>query len=216
MNSKVVRLDRALWPVRSLGYGSRAVVWFQGCSLACRDCCSPHTWPVDAGREQAVSDLVAWVFERARSARLDGVTISGGEPFDQPEALCELLAALRAWPDGIERDILVYSGYPWRKLNKDFPQIIELCDVVISEPFVARLPPAQLRGSSNQKFHRLTQLARVRYPDPTAPFDSRLDFHIEGESFQLIGIPDRNDIEMIYKRLEEQGVSLVDTLRVSS
>ena len=44
----------------------------------------------------------------------DGITISGGEPFDQPDALFELLARIRSQT---EADILVFTGYPWTKVS---------------------------------------------------------------------------------------------------
>jgi anaerobic ribonucleoside-triphosphate reductase activating protein len=76
----------------------------------------------------------------------DGATISGGEPFDQPDALLELLQGLRAAGN---LSVLVYSGYPYERLQDRHGPILSLVDVLISEPFeAAQAVIAPLRGSA--------------------------------------------------------------------
>jgi anaerobic ribonucleoside-triphosphate reductase activating protein len=62
----------------------------------------------------------------------DGITISGGEPFEQPEALIALLSALRK---RTSIDILVYSGYPIESLNLILSQSSGMIDALISDAF---------------------------------------------------------------------------------
>jgi anaerobic ribonucleoside-triphosphate reductase activating protein len=210
-----VDLDRLYWPVQSLGHGKRAAIWFQGCGIGCPGCCSPHTWSSHPERTP-LAEVLAWLKNLPKD-ELDGVTISGGEPFDQPEALRALLGELRVDLCGADarRDILVYSGYPWRKLAAGHADILGLIDVLISGPFVEHRPPALLRGSDNQQLHRLTSLAHERYPHPDAPYQPRLEFHLTGGHLQFVGIPRRQDIDRIRARLRAAGITLDDITMAS-
>ena len=83
---------------------------------------------------------------------LDGVTISGGEPFDQPAGAARAAAtALDAWRRDaqLDFDILCYSGYPLRTLEREHAAILARLDAVIPEPYVDGLPLGNVwRGSS--------------------------------------------------------------------
>ena len=90
----IVNLSRLHFPVSSLGYGQRVAVWFQGCSLQCPGCVSRDTWEHGLGTmplERLVEQIARW------SDAADGLTVSGGEPFEQPDALRELLLWWRDW-----------------------------------------------------------------------------------------------------------------------
>src|SRR5688572_31286206 len=104
-----ISLSRVHFPITTLGFGRRIGVWFQGCSIQCPGCVSHDTWAF--GRGQTTVDLVCDTLA-ANLNQADGVTISGGEPFDQPAALEALLRWLRGRFAG---DVLVFSGYPWEQ-----------------------------------------------------------------------------------------------------
>ncbi len=78
-----VALSRVHYPVTTLGPGRRLAVWFQGCSIRCPGCVSMDTWAPGRRRDGRA------VLEPGRppSRNADGLTVTGGEPFDQPEAL---------------------------------------------------------------------------------------------------------------------------------
>ena len=105
--STAIALSRIHFPVTALGPGRRIGIWFQGCSIRCPGCISMDTWA--QGRGSTTVDKVADAISQW-STTADGITISGGEPFDQPDALFELLARIRSQT---EADILVFTGYPW-------------------------------------------------------------------------------------------------------
>jgi anaerobic ribonucleoside-triphosphate reductase activating protein len=68
------------FPVTTLGPGRRVGVWLQGCSIRCQGCISVDTWIKDRGIttvDEVVTALQLWL------SRADGITVSGGEPFDQ-------------------------------------------------------------------------------------------------------------------------------------
>jgi len=94
-------------------------------------------------------------------AEAEGITISGGEPFDQPEALLILLKSLR---ESTALDILVYSGHPIEIITPILKEATGLIDVLISDPFEIQTPHSYpLRGSDNQRLHLLTQLGNERF-----------------------------------------------------
>jgi len=137
----------------------------------------------------------------------DGVTVSGGEPFDQAEALESLLGLLRARFKG---DVLVYSGYSHEKLFSEFSGVLRLVDVLISEPFVAGATQTlTLRGSDNQKIFLLSELARARYPrDIDCQLwdrSRRLDVVVEGEEVWMAGIPREGDMVRLRTELARRG-----------
>ena len=93
---QTLQLNKAHWPVTVLGPGRRIGLWVQGCTIRCRGCVSQDTWPRDPAKAIAVRELLAWC-RRVAPRGPDGVTISGGEPFEQPAALRALLTGLHGW-----------------------------------------------------------------------------------------------------------------------
>ena len=208
----LLELNKAHWPVTVVGPGKRIGLWLQGCSIHCAGCVSQDTWAPDRRRAIAVNDLVAWCKRTAGDA-LDGVTISGGEPFDQPQGLAALLDALRRWRDQerLDFDILCYSGYPLRALERKHAALLERLDAVIPEPYVDGLPLRNVwRGSSNQTLVPLSQRGRARYAafiDAPAD-DKRMQVAVEGGRVWMIGIPARGDMEQVETLCAARGLSL--------
>ena len=82
-------LHSLAYPVTALGPGRRVVVWVAGCGLRCPGCITPQLWSRQSGRLVPVDRLADYMSRLAHP--LDGVTVSGGEPFEQAEALGTLL-----------------------------------------------------------------------------------------------------------------------------
>lgn len=68
------------------GPGLRYVIFTQGCPHNCEGCHNPGTHDFGAGEEVSVDTILN---EIEKNPLLKGVTFSGGEPFCQPEALCQ-------------------------------------------------------------------------------------------------------------------------------
>ena len=208
-----ISVNKAHFPVTVLGPGRRIGIWLQGCSIHCRGCISQDTWKRDPGRDLPVASLVAWC-RNAAGGKFDGVTISGGEPFDQPEALLALLEALLQWRagDGPDFDILCYSGYPLTKLEQRHDGLLGKLDAIIAEPYVDSLPLTHLwRGSANQHLVMLSERGRERYRAfVDAPADSlgkRIQATASGGRVFYIGIPARGDMPAMEKACAERGVT---------
>lgn len=136
------------------GPGTRAVIWVQGCTLACPGCFNPDTH--DLAIRQAISthDLAAHLLALSN---IEGITISGGEPFLQAAPLAELCAIMRQH----DRGVIVFSGFPFETLvqaeRSDWNALLAVTDLLIAGPFVlAEACDLALRGSRNQTLHFLS------------------------------------------------------------
>ncbi|MFT3718254.1 4Fe-4S single cluster domain-containing protein [Pseudorhodoferax sp.] len=198
-------LSRVHFPVTTLGPGRRLGIWLQGCSIRCPGCISADTWRV-AEQPVDVADLVASIAPWL--AQCDGVTVSGGEPFDQPQALATLLGRIRQLSSV---DILAYSGHPYEKLQGFLAAWPGLIDALISDPFEFHRPQTKrLRGSDNQRLHLLTERGRERFAgydeQPAGPADRQLDVMLDDEGVVwLAGIPRRGDMQRLQDLLRAQG-----------
>ena len=158
-----LRLSRLHFPVTALGPGRRLGIWTQGCTIGCPGCISRDTWPstVDGQPAVPVPDVLAWC---VRHAGVDGVTISGGEPSEQPAALTELVAGLdrhrreRGW------DLLCYTGVEEDEFARRCPEVHGLVDALITGP--RRCRDAGLVALLRSDWCRATLL-----PSPKRPRD---------------------------------------------
>lgn len=208
-------LSRLHFPVTTLGPGRRIGIWFQGCSIRCPGCVSADTWGSSRG-----ASTVARVLEMIEGwlGQADGVTISGGEPFDQPDALRALLAGIRS---RTSVDVLVYSGYPIEHLREHLSGMNGIIDALISDPYdVNARHSLALRGSDNQRLHCLTTLGVERFaaferewrPEEAA-FDLMVD---ENGSVWMVGIPRHGDMERLRDLLAAEGHEIVTSQATSS
>lgn len=203
-------LSRLHYPIRNLGYGVRAGIWFQGCTVYCHGCVSRDTWPFDESRRIDVSAVTAWIGDI--DGALDGVTISGGEPTDQPEALRSLLAALASLHK--PTDIVLYSGRTIEHIDRELPWLRDYIDVLISDPFeTTSSADCAMRGSTNQRVHRFSTLAEERYPSSTfedtyGPQRRQISVHVADDAVWLVGIPQRGDLPRMRDALDERGISV--------
>lgn len=151
------------------GPGNRLALWVQGCTIRCPGCCNPELFTKRGGTDTAIEDLLAR-FDRASRSRGDragdneGVSILGGEPFEQA-------AGVAAFARGIRergKTVMVYSGYRLAELHEQAasnPAITELLaaiDLLVDGRYDRDLPepppPIGRRwlGSTNQVMHFLT------------------------------------------------------------
>ena len=133
------------------GPGFRLAVFTQGCSHRCPGCQNEHTWDPAGGETVTVDDLLAKV---DRNPLLKGVTLTGGEPFEQAAPLIGFAQACH------ERglDVWAYSGYTYEQLaagkaGEDARALLAECDVLVDGPFVEAEKSLMLkwRGSANQR-----------------------------------------------------------------
>ncbi|MGY1503595.1 4Fe-4S single cluster domain-containing protein [Streptomyces sp. QTS52] len=205
-------VNRLHYPVNVLGHGVRAGIWVQGCTLACPGCMSRDTWEQRPGTEVDIEAVVEWV--RRLPGPLNGITVSGGEPFQQPHALAELLHSLREFGATTRTpcDLLVFSGYAWPRLRDGEPyrRALSLCDAVVAGPYVARRNTGTpLRGSDNQQVVPLTELGHERYGEEALAGypERRVQVMTDGTELRVIGIPHRAELDRWQTASEAGGVN---------
>ncbi len=147
-----VKIHAYLPHSRANGPGLRAVLWFQGCTLNCPGCFNPAAQALDGGEEREVDSLLAAI---ATVKDIEGVTFSGGEPFQQPEALLEVSRSVQALGLGV----VVFTGYTQDALSRQAlgASILKHIDTLIAGPYdEACRNPRGLMSSDNQSMHHLS------------------------------------------------------------
>lgn len=151
-----MNVARILYPVEVLGPGKRLGIWVCGCRRGCKGCSNPELWVQKPEYEVTVEDIMSLVRRISDLHKIDGFTISGGEPMDQPEGLSQLITQLSAY----SKDILIYTGYRIDELKKrEDPAtniILSRTAVLIDGEYrEEENMDVLLRGSSNQRIHIL-------------------------------------------------------------
>ena len=129
------------------GPGCRFVIWLQGCSLRCKGCWNVSMW--DFEQRQLIEREI--LLQQILASGLDGVTILGGEPLQQPENLLWLMTQLNEH----KVHCMLYTGYEPEEIrnNPQFQKIAELSDILIPGRYREEERDTFLkwRGSGNQK-----------------------------------------------------------------
>lgn len=139
----------------ALGPGRRFVIWTQGCLKKCQGCITPEGQYLVDNILFSPKDLADEVL---KTTKMEGITISGGEPFLQAENLSLFLEYLFTQR---KLSIIIYTGYTLKELKgmaqKNIDRLIHLVDVLIDGEYQEKLNDDKgLRGSSNQRVHLLT------------------------------------------------------------
>ncbi len=157
------------------GVDLRFGVFVQGCAHHCPGCHNEESQDYDGGYLVSTEEIEKQILASHRTK----VTFSGGEPFDQAEALYELASRLKN--KGF--NLWIYSGYLYENLLEGHPsewatKLLALCDVLVDGPFVQKLHSYDLlwKGSSNQ---RVIDLNKTRESGKIILFkQDDLDFEI--------------------------------------
>lgn len=140
---------------------------------------------IGSGIDMSVDDIVKTIGRIDK--RIDGFTISGGEPFLQAEELVQLVCALNV----INDDILIYTGYSleWLKENKSsaIERILPKVSAVIDGEYVKSKDDSRgIRGSSNQRVHVFKYPERYRDAENC---ERKVQIINHKQGMTLIGLP---------------------------
>ena len=169
-----MRVGARVSVTRAEGPGARYGLWLQGCSIRCPGCCNPHLFDSAGGRRVAVSALLAEV--AVVRGEIEGVTLLGGEPFEQAASLSAFASGVRA----LGLSVLAFSGYRIEELRGRYDRAIDALllatDVLVDGGYEATWPETERLwvGSTNQRFHYLTDryTAAIERPSPGEPLRS--------------------------------------------
>ncbi len=205
-----VLINHIYYPVKTLGFGNRIGIWFQGCTIHCKGCMSKYTWDFDP-KYSMNYDEISKSLKKHKKNKPFGITISGGEPFDQAPGLLKVLKICRMLHFN---EIMLYSGYKFNYLSKNYSYILNMVDILISEPFIESLPTNKIwRGSANQEIHLISKEAIKRYKDVDLDTEickrkKSIQFEVSRDSLFIIGIPRRGDLNKLIEKIKNQGVMI--------
>lgn len=124
------------------GYGIRYVIFVQGCKHHCPGCQNPDTWDFNGGIEMSIEDIIADI---KRHKYIDGITLSGGDPFYQQD---ECVKLIRALPDDLT--VWIYTGFTYEEIMNT--ELASLADYIVDGPFrQEELIEGRMYGSANQR-----------------------------------------------------------------
>ena len=150
---------------RANGPGERAVVWVQGCTIGCPGCYNSFTHPHQSEQITSPLDLANWINS---IDNIEGITFSGGEPFEQSEAISRVIRLVnqnRKTP----LSVFVFTGFEYNVLksssNDAVQNLLFLVDVLSAGPYIGSERDESLlwRGSANQELVYLTNRYSATY-----------------------------------------------------
>lgn len=138
------------------GPGLRYSIYLSGCRHACKGCHNPESWNPLAGIPLTDFMIEQIIDEINANPLLDGITISGGDPFYNPSELTELLRNLKSQ---CKLKIWCYTGYTIEEImqDKNLSEPLQYIDTLIDGPYISELydPTLLWRGSNNQRIIRI-------------------------------------------------------------
>lgn len=188
--SSTLSIYKTIDSTQSLGPYKRFGLWVQGCPLRCVGCLAPDSQPAVGGELFRIEEISKRI---VATPDIEGITISGGEPFAQAPALSILLGKLRSSRD---LGVIIYTGSTLHRLRAEarsdpaVRQLLCLTDILIDGPYVDSLNDgAPLRGSSNQRVHQLTDRYSAVVETCYGSGIRHVELHMAENDVFLVGIP---------------------------
>ncbi len=191
----MMRVYNYVSSTQALGPYNRFALWVAGCPFRCNHCMTPDAQPLDSGYE--IDEL-----ELSRTINvtqdIEGITISGGEPFLQPKAISKML-------ENITNDlgVIVYTGFTMDKLLakncKDTTELLNKIDILIDGLYIDELNDGtqSLRGSSNQNIYQLTNRYDNVFDDYYHSNKRKIEIHLKKENIMVVGVPTKDTLGKI-------------------
>ena len=195
-----------------LGPGERNVIWFHGCARHCPGCIA-HTMNETAEYETVTpQQLAGWVLTtvRSESQKIEGLTLSGGDPLFQPAD--ELAEFLKLVKDNSDLSILCYTGDTYEDIVTDAQKsaVLQYIDVLIDGVYKQEEDLGQRwRGSANQRFIFLTDRYKNQADEWNAAQERQVEIELDMNGKVLIaGVPSKGFIRKLTERVEQHGIDL--------
>ena len=184
MMNVTVNVGKWLPQSRVNGPGLRFVIWFQGCALQCPGCCNSEFQSQAPKQIFTIQELYDMI---QQTPDIEGVTYSGGEPFEQADGVYQLSRLVRR--TGLT--VMAYSGYTYEDLcSRNDPTInglLEQLDILVDGPFgVTQAAPLLWRGSRNQRIPFLTDRYQA-YVSEVNCEGAEMELYINGDTVSVTG-----------------------------
>ncbi len=146
-----IKINRIIKQTRAEGFGVRYCIWVQGCSIRCPDCKNQHMWSFTDGEEVETKQVIQDIKSQTD---IEGITLLGGEPLDQREAVADILKAAKE----ANLSTIVFTGYIYEDLvhgqDENTECILAHTDLLIDGPFKGNEKDFSRPwvGSNNQRY----------------------------------------------------------------
>lgn len=188
-----LRITHYVEHTKVLGPYDRSALWVHGCCFDCKGCLAKEM-NAGASVEYTPKELASILTEIKGT---EGITISGGEPFLQPQSLSNMIAEIRN-----ERDygLIVYSGFTYEKLIESkepgVQEFLNQIDILIDGQYMQELDDGKpYRGSSNQRILLLSDRYKNEIEAYYIDSDKRnIEINVTKDKIYLVGVPSENGL----------------------
>jgi anaerobic ribonucleoside-triphosphate reductase activating protein len=151
-NTIKMRIINIVNPTISDGPGIRYSIYFAGCNHNCQGCHNQGSWDPNSGTE-LTEQMSQDIFNKInQDDGIQGVTLSGGDPFYNPKELLEFLINYRK---NCSKNLWIYTGYTIEELIKkpELAVCLQYIDTIVEGKFIEAQKDLSLsfRGSKNQR-----------------------------------------------------------------
>ncbi|MFI3254183.1 MAG: 4Fe-4S single cluster domain-containing protein [Eubacteriales bacterium] len=185
----------------ALGPGLRSAVWFQGCEKRCLGCINVEAQLIEGGYPLSIETLFHHLTQKKD---LTGVTISGGEPFLQWDALKTLVSRIKL---ETKLDIMLFSGYTLGELLPKYGEsFFKQIDLFVDGEYKEDLDENQLfRGSANQNIYSFTGKYEGFLEQIRTNRGRTIEFQVlENQDSFLVGIPPKNFYQELLNQIRKE------------
>ena len=181
---------------KTLGPFNRFALWTQGCSFTCLGCMTPNSQSFDSGENISIRKIVDTIL---KVPNIEGITISGGEPFLQAEALWHLIEQLKGKND---LGVIVYTGFTLEQLkeknDKNINLFLENIDILIDGLYNDKLNDGvSLRGSSNQNIYQFTQRYDSVFDKYYGKKTREIEIYMQDKNMMLVGVSKDDTLDIL-------------------
>lgn len=198
------RLNKIQYPVYNLGEGKRIGIWVQGCTLGCKGCVNQTLWSSRGGKSISVIDIFNWI--QLIQDDFDGITVSGGEPFQQYGQLISFLHLIKT---KTKLNVHCFSGYYLSELQELFPDKLfqKYLDTLVDGRYIeSQHENSNLKGSSNQTIYRFIDEIPVK--EKGAKLSNRWSVQVgDYNQIYMAGIPRKNELNILCSELSKVGIN---------
>jgi anaerobic ribonucleoside-triphosphate reductase activating protein len=197
------QLNKILFPVYNLGEGTRIGIWVQGCNLGCKGCLNQGIWRKTGGKSISLLDVFNWVLSVQDD--FDGITISGGEPFQQYEQLISFLHLVKT---KTKLNVYCFSGYYLNELIELFPDklFLRYIDTLVDGRYIEEQHEnSNLKGSTNQTIYKVINGVPIVENKTEALNKWSIKVRHDNQIY-MAGIPKQGELRDLCSELFKKGI----------
>jgi anaerobic ribonucleoside-triphosphate reductase activating protein len=186
MEKMILNIADICTATRALGPGLRAAIWVQGCPIHCKGCIAPEWIPFTPAQQMEPGEAARRLLS---NPKIEGITISGGEPSLQAAGLAEMVRLIRQKKD---LHVICFTGYRYEELihrpsESGIHELLGQLDLLIDGPYIQSLNTSTtFAGSSNQ---RMITLSDRPVPNGDIWEYRKLELHIRNGNILTVGVP---------------------------